>query len=135
ANSFVPLADAIQRPEPILIVERRGRGASDGLGHGYSVETEVADLRAWIDDLGQPVYLYGWSYGATIAIEAAAKDRRVLCTVAYEPVLRPFGRSAIPRLIEADPDERVRIINVDISGLSHDQFERLRFTPEWESLK
>lgn len=66
ADSFVPVVAAIKRPEPVLILDRRGRSSSGPLGQDYVVAAEVADVTAWIDHLGSPVTLVGWSYGATI---------------------------------------------------------------------
>lgn len=134
AAAFVPVVDAIRRPEPVLVVDRRGRSGSGPLGAGYSVETEVADLRAWLDDLVGPVHLVGWSYGAVITLEVAARDDRVLGVVCYEPGLAPFGREALPALRTADPGRRVEIINLDISRVPAEQVEVLRASPGWADL-
>ncbi|MEV6925150.1 alpha/beta hydrolase [Dactylosporangium sp. NPDC051485] len=135
AESFVPVVEAITRPEPVLILDRRGRSSSGPLGEGYSMETEVADTAAWIGHLGAPVTLVGWSYGATIALETAARDERIEGIVGYEPVLGPFGRDALPALREADPDRRVEIINLDVSRLPKERVETLRTTPAWPVLR
>ena len=134
AHSFVPVVDAFDRPEPVLVVDRRGRGGSGDLGPGYSFATEVDDLRAWIRELDGPVHLVGWSYGATIAIETAALDPQVRAVVAYEPGLGPFGLSALPALKVADDEERVRIFNVEISGFPEEHVTMLRSTPDWDDL-
>lgn len=134
AAAFLPAVDAIARPEPVLVVDRRGRSGSGPLGAGYSVQSEVADLRAWLDDLAGPVLLFGWSYGATIALEVAARDDRVVGVVAYEPGLAPFGRAALPALRTADPERRVEIINLEISGVPPERVEALRASPVWADL-
>jgi pimeloyl-ACP methyl ester carboxylesterase len=134
AESFVPVAEAIALPEPVLVIDRRGRASSGPLGEGYSLETEVADAKAWIDRLGGAVSLVGWSYGATIAIETAARDRRVERTIGYEPVLGPFGTDALPALRVADLARRVEIVNVDVSRLPGERVEELRATPAWPVL-
>lgn len=134
AASFVPVVDAVDRPEPILVIDRRGRSWSGPLGPGYSTETEVADLRAWLDHLGGPVNLVGWSYGATIVVEVAARDERVRGAVGYEPGLPPFGKEALPALWAADPERRVEIINLDISRVPPKRVEALRASPVWSDL-
>lgn len=134
ARSFIPVVDAFHRTEPVLIVDRRGRGGSGSLGPDYSFGTEVDDLRAWIRELEGPVHLVGWSYGATIAIETAAVDDHVRAVVAYEPGLAPFGLEALPALKDADDEERVRIFNVEISGFPEEHVAMLRSTPDWDDL-
>ncbi|MDN5726154.1 MAG: alpha/beta hydrolase [Propionibacteriales bacterium] len=134
AASYVPVIEAIDRPEPVLIVDRRGRAPSGPLGKDYSIETEVQDARSWIEQLGEAVTLAGWSYGATIALETAARDCRVAGVVGYEPVLGPFGAEALPALREADLDRRVEIINRDVSGFSPEHVAALRQTPAWPAL-
>ena len=50
-------------------------GSEPGRGAPYSVETHVADLRAFIAHLDAgPVYLVGDSYGGAVAIRAALQD-------------------------------------------------------------
>lgn len=134
AESFLPVVEALDRPEPVLVIDRRGRGGSGELGSQYSFDTEVGDLSAWISELDTPVRLIGWSYGGTITIETAAVDDRVAGVVAYEPGLGPIGVSALPALEQADLEERVRIFNVEISGFSSDHVEALRTTPVWKVL-
>lgn len=134
AEAFRPVVEAIDRPEPVLIVDRRGREPSGPLGPDYSVAVEVADLRAWISAIGPRVRLIGWSYGGTIAIETAALDERVLGTIAYEPGLGPFGAAALPRLRQADADRRVEIFNLEISQFPVEHVEALRQTPAWPEL-
>ncbi|HLR94965.1 MAG TPA: alpha/beta hydrolase [Jiangellaceae bacterium] len=135
AESFVPVVEAIECPEPVLILDRRGRSPSGPLGEGYSVATEVADASAWVDHLGTPVTLVGWSYGATITLELAARDARVKSVVAYEPVLSPFGEDALSALRTAGPERRVEIINLDISLFPPERVEALRATPAWSVLR
>ncbi|OYO07365.1 pimeloyl-ACP methyl ester carboxylesterase [Propionibacteriaceae bacterium ES.041] len=134
AESFGPVVDAIEGGRPVLIVNRRGRAPSGPLGKGYAVAVEVADLRAWLDELGRPVSLVGWSYGATIALEAAAGDPRVTRVVGYEPVLAPFGADALPALRAADNDRRVEIVNLDVSLFPPKRVAELRASPAWPVL-
>lgn len=42
-----------------------------GQGSDFSVEQHARDLGAFIQSLGQPVVLVGWSYGAQVSYEAA----------------------------------------------------------------
>ena len=60
----------------IAYTQRYFSGArAPGRGAPYSVETHVADLRAFIAHLDAgPVYLVGHSYGGAVAIRAALQD-------------------------------------------------------------
>jgi pimeloyl-ACP methyl ester carboxylesterase len=51
--------------------DRRGRGDSTDT-QPYSVQREIEDLSALIDNAGGPVYVYGKSSGAGLALHAAA---------------------------------------------------------------
>ena len=133
AQSFVPVVEAMRRPEPVLIVNRRGRGASGDLGAGYDLDVEVEDLLAWVTALESPVQLIGWSYGGNIVLEASARAG-VERPVAYEPGLAPLGLSALPRLWDADLDQRVEIINREISQVSDQELKVLRASSDWPRL-
>ncbi|KIF72938.1 hypothetical protein QR77_00825 [Streptomyces sp. 150FB] len=142
AEAFRPVVEAMDLPHPVLVLDRRGRAPSGDLGPGYGIDTEVADLLAWVAEFGQ-TRLAGWSYGGTIALEAAARTGAdgsasgpvVGPVVAYEPVLPPFGMAALPSLREADPDRAVEIVNIDISRSPRERLEALRASPAWKTLR
>src|SRR5216117_3738462 len=69
AESWLPVVEHIHLPNPVVVVNRRGRAPSGPLGQYYSVRTEVDDLNQIIDDLGADAHLFGWSYGGLIAVE------------------------------------------------------------------
>src|SRR5208283_1088597 len=52
--------------------DRRGRGNS-GDTKPYSMEREIDDIEALVDDAGGTAALYGHSSGACLALEAAAR--------------------------------------------------------------
>lgn len=133
AQAFAPVVEAMNLPEPVLIVNRRGRGSSGEQGEDYDLEVEVEDLLAWMTALESPVRLMGWSYGANIVLEAAARAG-VNSPVAYEPGLGPLGLSALPRLWDASPAQRVEIVNREISQASAEALEELRASAEWPRL-
>jgi pimeloyl-ACP methyl ester carboxylesterase len=67
-----PLAARLARDFTVYTYDRRGRGeSSDTLP--YAVEREIEDIEALIEEAGDPVYLYGISSGAVLALKAAAK--------------------------------------------------------------
>ncbi|MDR7276198.1 alpha/beta fold hydrolase [Catenuloplanes atrovinosus] len=139
ARGWRHVAAAIAGPEPILILNRRGRAPSGDLGEDYSVETEVRDLLAWLRHLGAPVRLFGWSYGGLIAIEAATRTAAVRQLLAYEPVIAPFAAHAIPALRAAteagDLDRAVQVVSRDISRTPPERLAALRDSPAWAPLR
>lgn len=139
ADTWRPVVDHIALPNPVATVNRRGRKPSGPLGQGYSVSTEIADLHRVIEALGGDVHLFGWSYGALIALEAAAQRGGIRSLAAYEPVAGPFGVDAVPLLRDAiavgDLDRAVELVNTAVSGFSADHVAELRRTPAWEVLR
>lgn len=77
--------------------DRRGRGES-GDEQPYSTQREVDDLAALIDEIGEPVFLYGSSSGGVLALEAAEQlGDKVKKVSAYEiPFVVDNGHHPMP---------------------------------------
>ncbi len=67
----------------------RGRGLS-GDHPDLEVRRLVDDVLTYIDSLGQPAGLVGWSAGADLVLAAAAQSDAVDAVVVYEPALPPL---------------------------------------------
>ena len=138
AATWQPVADAIELPNPVVTLNRRGRSPSGALGADYSVGVEIADLRHTLDQLG-PVHLFGWSYGALIALETALDTTHIRSVIAYEPVGRPFAPNVIPQLRRAitagDLDQAVTLVNTEVSGFPDAYVAELRRSPAWPALR
>jgi pimeloyl-ACP methyl ester carboxylesterase len=139
AATWRPVVDAIDLPNPVVTVNRRGRSPSGPLGCDYGVGVEVDDLRHLIASTGERVHLFGWSYGALIALEAAVNHDQILSLTAYEPVARPFGTQALAPLRAAaahhDLDRVVELVNTLVSGFSAEYVSELRLDPVWPVLR
>ena len=71
-SSFEELANLLAPNFTVYYYDRRGRGdSSDTLP--YSVEKEIEDVDALIDQAGGSAYVYGISSGGALALEAASK--------------------------------------------------------------
>ncbi len=71
-SSFVERANLLAPNFTVCYYDRRGRGdSSDTLP--YSVQKEIEDIEALIDQAGGAAYLYGISSGGALALEAASK--------------------------------------------------------------
>jgi pimeloyl-ACP methyl ester carboxylesterase len=69
----------------VYAIDRRGRGESDAT-EGHGVEDEAADVAALIELIAEPTFLLGHSYGAQVALAAAAQiPHRVRKLILYEP--------------------------------------------------
>lgn len=80
-----PLASELSTDFTVITYDRRGRGESADI-QPYSVEREIEDVDGLIDAIGSPIFLYGNSSGAVLAIKAAAKLGNKIAKLAiYEP--------------------------------------------------
>ncbi len=78
----------------------RSRGLSD---HGTDVSTErrIQDVTAFVESIGEPAGLLGWSQGGRMALGAAARTDAVSALVTYEPaVLDVMSEDEFGRLTE-----------------------------------
>jgi pimeloyl-ACP methyl ester carboxylesterase len=85
----------------------RGRGLS-GDHPDHSTGRRVDDVLAYVDSLGEPTGLVGWSAGGTIALGVAAKSAAVDAVAVYEPALPP----------EVWPAEQRRVVGETVARVS-----------------
>ncbi len=64
----------------------RGRGLS-GDNPDHSPPRFQEDVNAFVDSIGEPVFLMGWSDGGSLALAAAAHSGAVAAVAAYEPAV------------------------------------------------
>jgi pimeloyl-ACP methyl ester carboxylesterase len=94
----------------------RGRGSSgDNPDHSPPRSHFQEDVNAFVDSIGKPVYLMGWSEGGSLALGAAAHSDAVAAVAAYEPAVWTLMReddlarvgAAIEQQGEATADGRL----------------------------
>src|SRR5260370_9589593 len=77
--------------------DRRGRGDSSDTAP-YAVEREVEDLEALIVEAGGSAFVCGFSSGAALALEAAARGLAITKLALYEtPFILAGSRPSLPR--------------------------------------
>lgn len=101
-----PLAERLSGHFTVITYDRRGRGES-GDTQPYSPEREIEDLRALVALASEPVYLWGISSGAALALEAANSGLPVRKLAIYEnPAIVDDAR----RPVRADYRERLEAL-------------------------
>jgi pimeloyl-ACP methyl ester carboxylesterase len=122
-------------------MDRRGRGAS-GDGPDYSLEHEAVDVAAVVDAVadarGEPVDLFGHSFGAHCALEAALLTGSIRRLVLYEPaviaVTPPGWLDRMSGLLaEGRREDVVVSLLCDLAGMTAEQLELARSQPSWAS--
>lgn len=78
-----PLAAELKEHFTVFTYDRRGRGESTDVSP-YSVEREVEDIEALINEAGGEAFLYGISSGAALALEAANAGLPIKKLALYE---------------------------------------------------
>jgi pimeloyl-ACP methyl ester carboxylesterase len=144
-SRWAPVAPTLAEWHTVLLVDRRGRGASgDNAQLPYSLGLEVDDLLAVVetaaDRSGTPVALLGHSFGALCSLEALLRTDRISRAVLYEPpftspelpVLRPGVLQRMQRQLDAGDREAVlETMFIDVGGADRATFELLRRSPAW----
>lgn len=82
-STGAPLAKALESQLTVVNYDRRGRGAS-GDTQPYAVEREVEDLDALIREAGGAASVFGYSSGANLALEGAARGLNITKLALYE---------------------------------------------------
>jgi pimeloyl-ACP methyl ester carboxylesterase len=89
-NFYLPLAEELAKKFTVYNFDRRGRGES-GDTQPYSVEREVEDIAAIIEETNGPVALYGHSAGSALTIRAAAANLRIARLILADPPFTTHG--------------------------------------------
>lgn len=97
-HSWQPVAERLADRFELWSPARRGYQPSGSGPSPKRFADEVEDVRALIDRIGRPVHLVGMSYGATVALHAAAAGLPVRSLVLWEPPLYAAGVELAPVL-------------------------------------
>jgi pimeloyl-ACP methyl ester carboxylesterase len=129
AAAWSPVARALQAWPTVAVLNRRGRHPSGPLTSTYSLELEVEDAISVLRELPEVRTLFGWSFGALIALQVA-NEQPVPHLIAYEPIMAPFGADALPALRQAhdagDPDASVEAALREVTGMPPEVIDSLK---------
>jgi pimeloyl-ACP methyl ester carboxylesterase len=110
-RSFGPnesLAKELSKNFTVINYDRRGRGDSTDI-QPYSTQREVEDAETLIDAVGAPVYVYGISSGAALALDIAnALGGKVAKLAVFEA---PFVVDSSRKPVPADFSEQLRTMS------------------------
>jgi pimeloyl-ACP methyl ester carboxylesterase len=143
-KSGAKLAKLLAARFAVISYDRRGRGDSSDTAP-YSPQCEVEDIAALIGTAREPVYLYGHSSGAALALEAAIKLRKKIGKLAiYEVpyVLDDNARKAaneyyktLKKLLAAGRKSDAVALFVRTVGVSDKQIQAMKRMPMWKGLE
>jgi pimeloyl-ACP methyl ester carboxylesterase len=127
-----------ERHFTVSAMDRRGYGES-GDQPDYAIEREFEDIVAVIDALESPVLLFGHSFGALCALEAATRTERLAGLVLYEPFIGEGEGFCTPEqlrrlddlLAGGDRAGVVRAFMAEVMGMAPAQIEALQSSPTW----
>jgi pimeloyl-ACP methyl ester carboxylesterase len=134
------LAPLLAKHFTVYLYDRRGRGES-GDTQPFSVEREVEDIEALIDEAGGSAYLYGISSGGALALDAASRlGRKVKKLAMYEPpynddaTLRPASQEytkKLKELLSAGRNGDAVELFMRMVGAPAEQVTGMRQAPVW----
>lgn len=124
--------------------DRRGRGDS-GDTQPYSVDREIEDIEALIEDAGGSAYLWGHSSGGALALEASVQlggkvKKLSVYEVPYDesPQDKPGWRKYISQLKEvlaANQRGDAVALFMEYVGAPKQQVDGMRKSPVWPSME
>ncbi len=137
-NAITPhLADHVT----LYAMVRRGRGKS-GDTDEYALDREAEDVASLVETIGETVVLFGHSFGALCALEAALRTNTLRGLVLYEPVIPVDGHdlyddhvlAEMQSLLDEGETEAMLLLFLrEVVDLSADQIDALRASPAWPS--
>jgi pimeloyl-ACP methyl ester carboxylesterase len=135
---YAPLVGELRDEFTIFAMDRRGFGASQD-DPGYSAEREFSDVAAVVNAVaartGEPVVLFGASWGASCALGAARDLPSLRALVLYEPSLGqrqpPGSLDRMEKRIAAGDYEGALVEMGRAVGLTEEQIAERRAAPNW----
>lgn len=139
-NASRMFVDELVQDFTTYAIDRRGFGASSDADR-WAFDDDVGDLTMVVDEVasttGRGVLVWGHSFGANVAMGAAASSNAVAGLILYEPSLGlPFADGSIEAVSDllAAGDREGAVTHYLAEQLSEDDLTELRSTPRWQEL-
>jgi pimeloyl-ACP methyl ester carboxylesterase len=136
------LAAELRSSMTTYAMDRRGFGDS-GDADAYDIGREFDDVAAVVDHVaaltGEPVTLFGHSYGASCAMGGAARSENVAALILYEPSLGLSYPDGLIESIEAavragDSSAAGDVVLREILEMSDEEVLETHSTDEWNEI-
>jgi pimeloyl-ACP methyl ester carboxylesterase len=136
-TNWAMVRPALEEHFTVYAIARRGRGKTTS---GPGLLDEAGDLAAFLASLAEPSYLLGHSYGAQVALRAAADSpEHIRKLVLYEP---PWPDTAAPEVLvrlkqraaSSDWNGLAEDFLSEVLGLTADEIDGLRAAGAWPSI-
>lgn len=138
------LASNLASDFTVFTYDRRGRGDS-GDTEPYTVEREIEDIEALIDEASGSAFVFGSSSGAVLTLETVNSKIDITKTALYEP---PFivdsSRPPVPEdyLVRLDEliaagrrDEAVEFFMTEVVGAPPETIVQMQTDPSWSEME
>lgn len=124
----------------VYAIDRRGRGES-GDASAHDLDREVADVVAVVEAIDEPVTLFGQSFGALCALEAALRTGEIRRLIVYESVSIGVDETTrarvdgllteIRQLVDEGQSEEAFAFLLQAVGVPPEMIDAARSTPAW----
>jgi pimeloyl-ACP methyl ester carboxylesterase len=128
----------------VYAYDRRGRGESTDTPP-YAVQREIEDLAALIAAAGVPAFVFGWSSGAALALDAAAAGLPITRLALFEPPFvvddsrAPLPADYVERLDDfigkGRRDQAAEFFLTAAAGMPSEAVAGIRQSPFWPALE
>lgn len=142
-SSASELAHLLEPYFTVYSYDRRGRGESTAT-EPYSVQREIEDLEALIDEAGGSAYVYGKSSGACLALEAASSlgnkiEKLAIYEAPYSDAERAAEewkafRSMLDGLLAEDRRSDAVTLFLEFVGAPAEAIAGMKASPAWPGL-
>ena len=141
-SSFVGLIGLLAPEFTVYHYDRRGRGDS-GDRQPYAPEREVEDLAALIDEAGGSAFVYGYSSGCLLALQAAAHGLPIGKMALLEPPITSEAHAEEQRMFTAELTELISAGRYNDAveyylagiGVPKEILETMRGTDSWAAME
>lgn len=139
-SRWAPLVPHLRDAFQLVLLDRRGRGASTSEAQAYALEREGEDVLAVLAALGQDAAVFGHSYGATAVLNVLDRLPASTRVLLYEPPGATDGHVPLPpdllrqweELLAAGRREDVLVsFYRDTLGFDEEALARVRALPVW----
>lgn len=137
-TNWAEVIEPLRERYTVHAIARRGRGETDAT-QAHRVPDEAEDVAALIDSIDEPVTLLGHSYGAQVALAAAARlPERTRKLILYEAPHPQIVREQAARIEElasaADWEGVAATFFQDALALEAEDFEALHASAAWNDI-